>query len=73
MVGYRSKAESTLGGHLEVTTDAIPDMLTEEQTKTNCFLVNVICQERMREELLSLLVEYHDVFSLKDGERGETN
>ena len=29
--------------------------------------------EEQKEQLMSLLEEFHDIFSIQDGERGETN
>ena len=40
---------------------------------TELFLNECPLQGKDREELLSLITEYHDVFSLNDSERGETN
>ena len=59
-----------------MTTDAPPDTLTEEQRKTKVTELYLSeCQLPGKDEgkLLSLLVEHHYVFSLKDGERGDTN
>jgi len=54
----------------------MPYQVTEEQRKTKLtelFLCEYHLPGKDEEKLLSLLVEYHDVFSLKDGEKGETN
>ena len=56
-----------------LTTDAILDTLMEEQRKTKLtelFLSECHLPGKDEEKLLSLLVKYHNVFSLKDGERG---
>ena len=54
----------------------MPYQVTEEQRKTKLtelFLCEYHLPGKDEEKLLSLMVEYHDVFSLKNGEKGETN
>ena len=74
-----AKERSANEGHPEVrslTTDVISDILIIEQRKNQLrelFLNECPLSGEDGEKLLSLLAEHHDVFSLKDSERGETS